>query len=70
MAVKPKYENACVTRVVNVIIGHHQRGFSLTPGVNDKWRHTTIFGRSIGDIPTQYTITGLEPHELPVIGIF
>ncbi|KAJ9579008.1 hypothetical protein L9F63_024883 [Diploptera punctata] len=70
MAVKTKKENACVSRIVNVTIGHHQRGYTLTPGINDKWRHTTVFGKSIGDVPTQYTITGLEAHELPVIGTY
>jgi hypothetical protein len=71
VAVKPKdgQRNASVTRVMNVTVGsHHRRGFTLTPGVNDKWRHTTILGESIGDIPTRYTITGLEAYELPVIG--
>jgi hypothetical protein len=71
VAVKPKdgRHNASVTRVMNVTVGsHHRRGFTLTPGVNDKWRCTTILGESIGDIPTRYTITGLEAHELPVIG--
>ncbi|PSN44392.1 hypothetical protein C0J52_05754 [Blattella germanica] len=67
MAVKSKHENATVTRVINVTVGHHQRGFTLTPGVNDKWRHITVSGESIGDIPTRYTITGLETHEMPVI---
>jgi hypothetical protein len=71
VAVKPKnwQENASVTRVVNVSVGsHHRRGFTLIPGVNEKCRHTTVLGESIGDVPTRYTITGLEAHELPVIG--
>lgn len=71
VAVKPKNgrQNASVTRVMNVTVGSHQRrGFTLTPGINDKWRHTTVLGESIGDVPTRYTITGLEAHELPVIG--
>lgn len=71
VAVKPKdgRRNASVTRVVNVTMGsHHRRGFTLIPGVNDKWRRTTVLGESIRDIPTRYTITGLEAHELPVIG--
>lgn len=71
VAVKPKNgrQNASVTRVMNVTVGNHQRrGFTLSPGINDKWRHTTVLGESIGDVPTRYTITGLEAHELPVIG--
>jgi hypothetical protein len=54
---------------MNVTVGSHQRrGFTLTPGINDKWRHSTVLGESIGDVPTRYTITGLEAYELPVIG--
>lgn len=70
VAVKPKNgrQNANVTRIMNVTVGSHQRGFTLTPGVSDKCRRTTVLGESIGDIPTRYTITGLEAHELPVIG--
>jgi hypothetical protein len=71
VAVKPKngQQKASVARVMNVTVGSHQRrGFTLTPGINDKWRHTTVLGESIGDVPTRYTITGLEAHELPVIG--
>jgi hypothetical protein len=71
VAVKPKdgQQNASVTCVTNVTVGSHQRrGFTLTPGINDKWRHITVLGESIGDIPTRYTITGLEAHELSVIG--
>jgi hypothetical protein len=71
VAVKPKHgqQNASVTRVMNVTVGTlHRRGYTLTPGVNDMWRHTTVLGESIGDVPTRYTVTGLETHELPVIG--
>jgi hypothetical protein len=71
MAVKPKngQQHARVTRVMNVTAGTHQRrDFTLTPWTNDKWRHATVLGESIGDVPTRYTITGLEAHELPVIG--
>ncbi|PNF38294.1 hypothetical protein B7P43_G11621 [Cryptotermes secundus] len=73
VAVKPRNgrQNASVTRVMNVTVGSHQRrGFTLSPGINDKWRHTTVLGESIGDVPTRYTITGLEAHELPVIGTY
>ncbi|GFG29966.1 hypothetical protein Cfor_11751 [Coptotermes formosanus] len=73
VAVKPKHgqQNASVTRVMNVTVGTlHRRGYTLTPGVNDMWRHTTVLGESIGDVPTRYTVTGLETHELPVIGTY
>ncbi|XP_066998270.2 uncharacterized protein [Anabrus simplex] len=60
-----------VVKVVNVCIGNHlRRGFTMTPGVSDKCRRITVRGNLIGDIPTCYTITGLEAHELPVIGTF
>jgi hypothetical protein len=71
VAVKPKNgeQNAGVRCIMNVTVGSHQRrGFTLTPGTNDKWRHITVLGESIGDVPTRYTITGLEAHELSVIG--
>jgi hypothetical protein len=71
VAVKPKngQQNASVTSVMNVTVGAlHRRGYTLAPGVNDVWRHTTVLGESIGDVPTRYTVTGLETHELPVIG--
>lgn len=64
-------KNASVTRVLNACVGSHQRrGFTLTPGVSDKWRRTTVHGEMIGDVPTRYTITGLEAHEMPVVGTY
>lgn len=71
VAVKPKngQQSASITHVVNITVGTlHRRGYTLTPGVNDMCRHTTVLGESIADVPTRYTITGLETHELPVIG--
>lgn len=71
VAVKPKngQQSASVICVMNVKVGSlHRRGYMLTPGINDMCRHTTVRGESIADIPTRYTITGLETHELPVIG--
>ena len=71
VAVKPKngQQSASVTYVMNVTVDTlHRRGYTLTPGINDMCRHTTVLGESIADIPTRYTITGLETYELPVIG--
>lgn len=71
VAVKPKngWQRASVTHVMNITVGTlHRRGYTLTPGINDMCRHTTVLGESIADVPTRYTITGLETHELPVIG--
>jgi len=73
VAVKPKngQQSASITCVMNVTVGTlHRRGYMLTPGVNDMCRHTTVLGESIADVPTRYTITGLETHELPVIGTY
>ena len=71
VAVKTKngQQSASITCVMNVTVGTlHRRGYMLSPGINDMCRHTTVLGESIADIPTRYTITGLETHELPVIG--
>ena len=71
VAVKPKngQQSASVTCVMNITVGTlRRRGYVLTPGINDMCRHTTVLGESIADVPTRYTITGLEIHELPVIG--
>lgn len=63
---------ACVIRIITVTIGkeHHKRGFTLTPGLKSNWRRTTVSGGLIGDVPAKYTITGLKPYELPVIGTY
>ncbi|XP_063239418.1 uncharacterized protein LOC134540543 [Bacillus rossius redtenbacheri] len=71
MVVKPRGESAAsVSRVTKVSIGAQKRGYILTPGVNDKCRRVTVRGRAIGDIPTQYTVTGLDAYEMPVIGTY
>lgn len=60
---------ASVIRITRAMIGSHPRkGFTLTPGINNKQRSTVVQGSTIGDVPTRYTIFGLEPYELPVIG--
>ncbi|XP_046390726.1 uncharacterized protein LOC124159158 [Ischnura elegans] len=66
----PGSKAAKIIRIVNVAVGQ-KRGFTLTPGVDDKkWRRTKVSGEKIGDIPTKYTVFGLEAHELPVIGTY
>lgn len=66
---KGKRESASVKRVIRVTFGSHpRRGFTLMPGINNKLRSTVVKGVNIGDAPTRYTITGLEPYEMPVIG--
>ncbi|KAL1462818.1 hypothetical protein WDU94_014625 [Cyamophila willieti] len=61
--------SATVFRVTNVSLGT-RRGYTLLPGVDNKYRTVTVSGADIGDAPTTYTITGLEPYEMPVIGTF
>lgn len=60
-----------VVKVVKVSVGSHsRRGFTLTPGISCHHRSTVVKGSSIGDIPTTYTVVGLERYELPVIGTY
>lgn len=35
-----------------------------------EYRTIRVCGTDIGDFPTEYTITALKPHELPVVGTF
>lgn len=59
-------QNAEITKVVNVNIKHHR--YYLTPGFQKGDRRVTVRGVDIGDVPTKYTMTGLEPYEIPVVG--
>jgi len=62
---------ARVTTVSRVMLGSHPRkGFTLTPGINNKERSTIVHGSSIGDVPTRYTVFGLQHYEMPVIGTY
>uniref|UniRef100_A0A1B6CT64 Uncharacterized protein n=1 Tax=Clastoptera arizonana TaxID=38151 RepID=A0A1B6CT64_9HEMI len=68
---KGKRGSANVIRIERVTVGSHpRRGFTLTPGINNKLRSTVVKGANIGDVPTRYTIIGLEPYEMPVIGTY
>lgn len=63
--------SASVVKVVNVSVGgvkSNKKGFELKPGIQSSSRRTTIIGEEVGDVPTKYTIVGLEPFELPIIG--
>lgn len=42
----------------------------MTPGIKTNARRVTVRGNDIGDVPTKYTMTGLEPYEIPVVGTF
>ncbi|CAH0385372.1 unnamed protein product [Bemisia tabaci] len=71
VCVKGKYGAAKISKVFGVKIGADpRRGFILTPGIDNSQRTTVIRGTSIGDIPTTYTIFGLESNEMPVIGTY
>lgn len=58
--------NAEVTKVINVNINRHR--FYLLPGMQKIHRRVTVRGEEINDVPTKYTMTGLEPYEIPVVG--
>ncbi|XP_046994832.1 uncharacterized protein LOC124606809 [Schistocerca americana] len=59
---------ANVVRLTDVRVGsHHKRGFTLEPGVDERLRCITV---RCDDIPTAYTVTGLEAYELPVVGTY
>lgn len=62
-------KSASVVHIIRALVGI-QRGASLIPGINIQQRTTVVRGNSIGDIPTRYTIVGLEPYEMPVIGMY
>lgn len=59
-----------VTKITNVSIGSTRKGFNLKPGIQRNARRVTVRGKDIGDIPTKYTMTGLEPYEIPVVGTY
>ncbi|GJQ77032.1 hypothetical protein Trydic_g15226 [Trypoxylus dichotomus] len=61
-------QNAEITKVINVNIRHHR--YYLTPGFEKNFRRVTVRGIDIGDVPTKYTMTGLEPYEIPVVGTY
>jgi len=63
--------SAKLVKILDAAIGFMPcRGYTLIPGVDDKQRQLVLNGSSIGDAPTMYTMTGLEPYEMPVIGTY
>lgn len=58
--------NAEVVKVINVNINRHR--CHLLPGMQKIHRRVTVRGEEINDVPTKYTMTGLEPYEIPVVG--
>lgn len=64
---KPKNKSAAETiKVIKVNIYKHR--YYLLPGMQKIHRRVTVRGQEIGDVPTKYTMSGLEPYELPVVG--
>ncbi|KAF5296063.1 hypothetical protein FQA39_LY12685 [Lamprigera yunnana] len=55
-------------KIAGVTIQHHR--YYLVPGVQKIHRRMTVRGEDIGDINTKYTMTGLEPYEIPVVGTY
>lgn len=61
-------QQAEITRITHVNIKHHR--YFLTPGIHNNFRRVTVRGADINDVPTKYTMTGLRPYEIPVVGEF
>ncbi|CAG9824290.1 unnamed protein product [Phaedon cochleariae] len=59
---------AQIVKVINVTI-KRQRCY-LLPGMQKIHRRVTVRGEEINDVPTKYTMNGLEPYEIPVVGTF
>jgi len=54
---------------VGWIPSSHAR-LTLMPGVDSHFNRTTVYGANLSDVPTTYTIIGLQNHEFPVIGTY
>lgn len=71
IAVSVKSKTGVKTKVIGATVGNHpRRGFTLKAGINTSQRTTVVRGENINDVPTTYTIFGLEPYEMPVIGTY
>ncbi|KAK4312464.1 hypothetical protein Pmani_016127 [Petrolisthes manimaculis] len=69
-AVKAKgsRSRAVLKKIVDCCVGE-ERGWTLVAGT-DNVRVSVVSGENINDVPTKYSIKGLLPHELPVIGTY
>ncbi|XP_017784893.1 PREDICTED: uncharacterized protein LOC108568361 isoform X2 [Nicrophorus vespilloides] len=63
-----KSKSAKIIRMINVNIHHHR--YYMLPGMQNIYRRVTVRGESINDVPTKYTMTGLQPYEIPVVGTY
>ncbi|KAJ8937417.1 hypothetical protein NQ318_007876 [Aromia moschata] len=69
VSVKAKGKSkAEIVKVINVSINKHR--CYLLPGMQKIHRRVTVRGEQIQDVPTKYTMTGLEPYEIPVVGTY
>ncbi|KAJ3663857.1 hypothetical protein Zmor_008078 [Zophobas morio] len=57
-----------IVKVLNVVIQRHR--YTLLPGIQKVHRRVTVKGTDINDVPTQYSMHGLEHYELPVVGTY
>lgn len=55
-----------IVKVLNVVINRHR--YTLVPGIQRIHRRVSVRGEDINDVPTKYTMNGLEPYEIPVVG--
>lgn len=60
---------ASLQKITKCSIGE-ERGFTLIAGADTSSISTMVDGQKMGDIPIQYSITGLRPYELPVVGTY
>lgn len=66
VCVKYKGRPSAEIRKVNITLKRHR--YTLVPGIKADHRRFTVKGEDIGDVPTKYTMTGLQPYEIPVVG--
>ncbi|XP_019872693.1 uncharacterized protein LOC109600939 isoform X2 [Aethina tumida] len=57
-----------ISKVLNVTI--KKQRYYLVPGMQKVHRRCTVRGSDINDVPTKYTMTGLEHYEIPVVGTY
>lgn len=67
LAIKKKGKStADVIEVAKVVI--KKQRYTLVPGIQKTQRRVTVLGSAIDDVPTKYTMTGLQSYEIPVVG--
>uniref|UniRef100_A0A6P7GN29 Uncharacterized protein LOC114344675 n=1 Tax=Diabrotica virgifera virgifera TaxID=50390 RepID=A0A6P7GN29_DIAVI len=60
--------SAEIVKITKVSINKHR--CYLLPGIQKIHRRFTVRGKDINDVPTKYTMTGLESFEIPVVGTY